>query len=212
MGQKPKFLRLNIQFFSDSTNSGADDQNTDPAANPEDSQSSSGGNTQQTSQEDTKLFKQEEVNNIAAKEAKKAQEKLLKQLGVSDFKSAKEGLDRLKEIQDSQKTEAEKQAELLKEFETNNQTLTSENETLKAQISAMKAGVKADSVADVVTLAQNLLSDDTDMAAAIQKVVEKYPHFAEQDQEETEKPHFTNGQHQKQSPTELDAWTAAFKK
>src|SRR5690606_39528585 len=38
-----------------------------------------------------KLFTQEDVNRIAAREAKEAQEKLLKQLGIEDFESAKEG-------------------------------------------------------------------------------------------------------------------------
>ena len=60
-----------------------------------------------------KLFRQEDVNNIVAREAKKAQEKLLKQLGIDDFDSAKEGLEKFREWQESQKTEAEKQAEQL---------------------------------------------------------------------------------------------------
>src|SRR5690625_5061905 len=63
------------------------------------------------------LFKQEDVNNIVAKEAKKAQEKLLKQLGIDDFKSAKEGMEKFREWQDAQKTEAEKQAEQLQKLE-----------------------------------------------------------------------------------------------
>src|SRR5690606_41968312 len=58
-----------------------------------------------------KLFTQEDVNRIAAREAKEAQEKLLKQLGIEDFESAKEGLQKFREWQEAQKTEAEKQAE-----------------------------------------------------------------------------------------------------
>lgn len=205
---RDRLLRLNLQHFAEEGAGGAN--NPDPAVTPEDQQQS-GQDPQNPSNEGEKTFTQEDVNSIAAKEAKKAQEKLLKQLGVSDFKSAKEGLEKLKEIQDSQKTEAEKQAERLQEFETQNQTLSSENETLKAQISAMKLGVNADSVPDVVALAKNYVSDEVDMNAAMQMVVEKYPHFKEQQQEETPQPKFTNGEHKKQPSSELEAWAAAFK-
>jgi len=149
-----------------------------------------------------KLFRQEDVNNIVAKEAKKAQEKLLKQLGINDFDSAKEGLKKFREWQESQKSEAEKQAERLQKLESDYNSVSEENASLKAQIAAMKAGVKADSVEDVVVLAKTLVDDETDMDSAIKKVIEKYPHFAEEKQEQ--KPSFTTGQHTKEG--NLDAF------
>ncbi|MFJ8517705.1 hypothetical protein [Lysinibacillus xylanilyticus] len=138
---------------------------------------------------------------------------MLKELDISDFKDAKEGLSKIKEWQDSQKTEQEKQIEQLNELKINQETLTDENSVLKAQISAMKAGVNADYVTDVVTLAKTMVSDDVDMEAAISKVVEKYPHFAqvEVEKEEMPKPKFSTGQHNKQTTTEAEAWAAAFK-
>ncbi|MED3841674.1 Uncharacterised protein [Niallia circulans] len=158
-----------------------------------------------------KTFTQEDVNNLVAKEAKKAQEKLLKQLGVEDFNNAKEGLTKFKEWQESQKTEAEKQAERLKELEANYSNTSNENAILKAQISAMKAGVLAESVEDVVTLAKTMVSDDLDMDAAIAKVVEKYPHFAQKQEKVDEpKPSFSLGKHEKQPSSEMDAWLEAF--
>lgn len=158
-----------------------------------------------------KKFTQEDVNNLVSKEAKKAQEKLLKQLGVEDFNNAKEGLNKFKEWQESQKTEAEKQAERLQELETNYSNTSNENATLKAQISAMKAGVLAESVEDVVTLAKTMVNDDLDMDAAIAKIVEKYPHFAQQQEKVDEpKPSFSTGKHEKQPSSEMDAWLEAF--
>lgn len=170
-----------------------------------------GGGKESTPPE--KTFTQEDVNNLVKRESSKQQEKMLKELGISDFKDAKEGLAKFKEWQDSQKTEQEKQAERLKELEINQTSLSDENSVLKAQISAMKAGVIADYVTDVVTLAKTMVSDDMDMDTAISKVVEKYPHFAqvEVEKEETPKPKFSTGQHQKQSTTEAEAWAAAFK-
>src|SRR5690554_5439248 len=147
-----------------------------------------------------KLFTQEDVNRIAAREAKEAQEKLLKQLGIEDFESAKEGLQKFREWQEAQKTEAEKQAERLKKLEESNQTL-------KAQLAALEAGVNPDSVADVVILAKNMMSDDLDMKGAIQKVLEKYPHFKASAKEE-QKPTFTTGEHKK--PAGVDPFIAGL--
>lgn len=172
------------------------------------------GGEQQTAEQqaEARTFSQEDVNNIVAREVKKAQEKLFRELGIEDFNSAKEGLQKFREWQESQKTEAEKQAERLKELETNYQNVSSENETLKAQLSALKAGVNPDSVQDVVILAKAMVNEDVDMDQAIQKVLEKYPHFkAQQEPQQEQKPTFTTGQHSKQPQTELDKWLSAFK-
>lgn len=57
------------------------------------------------------MIPQSQVGGLIAKTKKEAIEDLLKDLGVEDVKSAKEGITRLKELQDAQKTEAEKLAE-----------------------------------------------------------------------------------------------------
>lgn len=169
------------------------------------------GTNQETQQAEVKTFTQDDVSGIVAKEAKKAQEKLLKQLGVEDFNSAKEGLAKLKEYQDAQKTESEKQAEKLKRLEESYNATSSENESLKAQLSALKAGVNAESINDVVVLAKTLVNDEVDMDTAIGQVIEKYPHFAQkQVAEEQNKPSFTQGEHKKEQVSELDKWKAAF--
>jgi hypothetical protein len=196
------WLRLNLQHFADDGGDGGGG-GQDPTPTPagdggQDQQPQDPQDPQKTN--DEKLFTQQEVQNIAAKEAKKAQEKLLKQLGIEDFNSAKEGLQKFKEWQESQKTEAQKQAERLQKLESDYNTISQENASLKAQIAAMKAGVHADYVEDVVILAQRLVNDDTTIDDAIAKVVEKYPHFKEaQQQQQDQKPQFSTGTHQKQT-------------
>ncbi|UYG93193.1 hypothetical protein [Cytobacillus firmus] len=164
-------------------------------------------------QDPPKTFTQEELNGIAAKEAKKAQEKLLKQLGIEDFENAKEGMKKFQEWQEGQKTEAQKQQEQLQNLETNFKTVSEENTSLKAQVSAMKAGVNAESLEDVVTLAKTMVSDEVSMDDAIAKVVEKYPHFKGEVQQEQQgqNPKFTLGGHNKQPQTEVEKWMNAFK-
>jgi hypothetical protein len=156
---------------------------------------------QQQQQQEMKTFTQEDVNNIVAREVKKTQEKLLKQLGIEDFNSAKEGLQKFREWQESQKTEAQKQAERLQQLEQQFNTVQQEKENLLAQLAAVKAGVHADYVEDVIVLAQRLVNEDTTIDDAIAKVIEKYPHFKEapQQPEQQPKPTFTVGTHQKSS-------------
>lgn len=202
-------LRLNLQHFAE-----GDPPADPPAGDPTPTDPPSGGNnpTDPPAGEPDKTFSQEDVNNIATKEARKAQEKLFKELGIEDFDNAKEGMKQFKEWQDAQKTEAEKQTEKLTNLEKSHADVQSENQTLKAQVSAVKAGVNADSVEDVVTLAKNLVSDDVDMDAAIKKVMEKYPHFAGENQEQEEgKPSFSTGKHSKKPTTDAEQWLNAFK-
>jgi hypothetical protein len=154
-------------------------------------------NTQQEQQQE-KMLSQSDVSNLVAKETKKAQEKLLKQLGIEDFNSAKDGLSKFREWQESQKTEAQKQAEQLQQTESNFKAVSEENTSLKAQLSALKVGVNADSVEDVVTLAKTMVTDELTIDDAIAKVVEKYPHFkGEVEQQQQPNIKFTTGQHQK---------------
>lgn len=186
-------------------------QNTQNQTADQPADTNQAGGEQQTAEQqaEARTFSQEDVNNIVAREVKKAQEKLFRELGIEDFNSAKEGLQKFREWQESQKTEAEKQAERLKELETNYQHVSSENETLKAQLSALKAGVNPDSVQDVVILAKAMVNDDVDMDQAIQKVLEKYPHFkAQQEPQQEQKPTFTTGDHKK--PAGVDPFVAAL--
>src|SRR5690554_4838837 len=167
---------------------------------------------QPEAQDSGRVFSQEDVNNLVAREVKKAQEKLLKQLGIEDFNSAKEGLQRFREWQESQKTEAERQAEQLQKLQEQSKSLADENEQLKAKLTAVQAGVRPDSIDDVVVLAKNYLGDGVDLNAAIKKVLEKYPHFAaaQQQQPEDKKPKFTIGDHKKADG--LDPFVAALLK
>ena len=187
-----RFLPLNLQFFAEGGEGG--DQTPVEQSGGQENKT---GTAPEKAEE--KLFRQEDVNNIVAREVKKTQEKLLKELGIDDFENAKEGLQKFREWQESQKTEQEKMQETLKKLQTDNEALANENANLKAQLAALKQGVKADSLEDVVALAERLVNDETTIDDAIKQVIEKYPHFAEKanEEEQEQKPKFTTGQHTK---------------
>lgn len=225
---KKFLLSLDIQQFADGDggDAGSGDAGADSGNNNGDDQGStntdsnkSSDDSSSSSKKQDKSFSQEDVNNLVAREAKKATEKLLKQLGVTDFKSAKDGLDKFKEIQESQKTDAQKAAERAKELEGTNQALTSQVSTLGAQLAALKADVNPDSLDDVIVLANNLVSDEKTIDDAIQEVLKKYPNFkrsATQQQKSDDgkkPPKFTDGNHDSKDgkQTEVDQWMSAFK-
>lgn len=148
----------------------------------------SGESKVQESTEQARTFSQEEVNGLVAKESKKAQEKIFKSLGFEDIKSAKEGFEKLKAWEDSQKSESEKSAEALNAKEQELAKALSDNKTLSAQLSALKQGVIADSVDDVIALSERLVSDEVSIDDAIKQILTKYPQFGTKQEQDEEKP------------------------
>lgn len=177
-------LHMNYQLFAADTGADGGSGETDADQKDTGTEEKNGTGETETKPEDEKTFTQKDVNSIAAKEARKAQEKLFKEVGIEDFDNAKEGLQKFKEWQDSQKTEAEKQSEAVESLQGEKEALTNTVSQLEAQISAMNAGVDGESVEDVIALAERLVNDDTDIDAAIKQVIDKYPHFAGADKEE----------------------------
>lgn len=55
--------------------------------------------------------------------------------------------------------------------------VTAENTSLRRSVACYKAGIKAESVEDAMTLAAHMVNDNTDFDAALLKVLEKYPNF-----------------------------------
>nr|DAX32404.1 MAG TPA: Major capsid protein [Caudoviricetes sp.] len=148
----------------------------------------SGDKKVQESTEQARTFSQEEVNGLVAKESKKAQENIFKSLGFEDIKSAKEGFEKLKAWEDSQKSESEKSAEALNAKEQELAKALSDNKTLSAQLSALKQGVNTDSVDDVIALSERLVSDEVSIDDAIKQILTKYPQFGTKQEQDEEKP------------------------
>lgn len=141
-----------------------------------------------------KTFTQNDVNNLVARESKSAQEKLLKDLGIEDFENAKDGLKKFQEWQESQKTEAEKQAEALEKASTQLTEKEALIGRLEAEKQALIQGVNAESIDDVILLAQAKVNEETTIEKAIEAVITQYPHFKNVTEEDNveRKPKFVN--------------------
>lgn len=134
--------------------------------------SEGGEGGQGTGGQSGKTFTQEDVNRLLKNEKESAKKALLKELGVEDAKSAKEGLAKYKEILDKDKTAAEKTGENLAAETKAKQEAEKRALLAEAKVEVLSAGCKPDYLDDVITLAMTKVSDDKDLAAVVKEMKE----------------------------------------
>ncbi|MFX3618719.1 MAG: hypothetical protein ACE3JK_14520 [Sporolactobacillus sp.] len=141
---------------------------------------------------------------------KKAQAAILKQLGVSDVKTAKANLKAYQEHLESQKSEAEKQADKLAQYEKSLQEKDAAIAHANAKVSALSKGVKADAVDDVI----KLVGDSEDVEKALENILTKYPQFKQETtQQDEDKPKPSFGDKNYKPPkkaADKEKWANAF--
>lgn len=204
-----------LQFFADggsaegsqTTDAGANEDVTNPPVDDPDNSNPDG-----KSGDEEETFSQEQLNAIASRENKKGQNKILKELGIANINDAKEGLAAFKEWQENQKTNEQKLNDAIEEHKNKSQSLEEENGTLKASLAAMKLDVNADSLGDVLVLAQAKTSDEVTIEEAIEEVLNKYPHFKKTQEEATKpKPQIAVPKKKEQELSDAEKWEQAFK-
>ncbi|CAW92163.1 hypothetical protein [Streptococcus equi] len=133
----------------------------------------------ENSQSENKTFTQDDLTRVGTKEHSKGYNKALKELGFDDADSAQEALKAYRDWQESQKSEAEKQAEVLAAKDKELEEALANNKALNAKLAAMSLGVNVDSIDDVIALSERLVTDEISIDDAIKKVLDKYPHFGQ---------------------------------
>jgi hypothetical protein len=122
-------------------------------------------NTQQNENNNTddtsKKFSQNDVNRMIKSEKEKAKAALLKELGVTDFKSAKDGFAAYMKSVEDNKTDLQKANEALEISKTNENNLRTENEKLQINIKVLAAGVNADNVDDFTAIVMSKVNETT---------------------------------------------------
>lgn len=123
-----------------------------------------------------------EINESALKSRiERAKEKAvaekLKELGVESIDDVKSAMQKIKEIEDANKSDLEKLQAEKEELNAKMQELQEKATKAEYNAAIVKAGVKSDYADDVLVLAKQKVSDEKDINAAINEIVEKYPHF-----------------------------------
>lgn len=150
--------------------------------------------------EETKTFTQDELDKIVKERVARAKKE----------QPSKEELEAFKQWQESQKTEEEKKNEALTNAEKARVAAEEKALALEAKVTCLTKGVTANSVDDVVILAKAMVNDDLTMEQAINKVLEKYPSFKGDNQQEEQKPFKLGVSTQKQKENTNDALARAF--
>lgn len=157
---------IGLQFFAEG---GQDKPNEDP--NGEDPKGGDPRNNPPGEQNrGARTFTQEEVNRMMRDEKESAKKSLLRELGVDDAKTAKEGLAKYREILDKDKTDAERAkeglaAETKAKGEAERRALLAE-----AKVEALSAGCNPTYLDDLITLATSRVTEDKDLSAVIKEM------------------------------------------
>lgn len=131
---------------------------------------------------DTKETTQEEKTFTQADVDKLIQERVARE---KKNQLSKDELKAYNDWKESQKTEEEKKNEALTNAEKARLAAEEKATALEAKVTCLSKGVIATSVDDVVVLAKAMVTDELNIEQAIDKVLEKYPSFkGEQQQEE----------------------------
>ena len=173
--EKNTLKSIGLQFFAE----GGADGGSGTEGSEGGSEGGEGGSDGGTGGKSGKTFTQEEVNRLMKAEKESAKKALLKELGVEDAKSAKEGLAKYKEILDKDKSAAEKAGEALATEQKAKAEAEKRALLAEAKVEVLSAGCKPEYLDDVITLAMTKVSDDKDLAAVVKEMKEdtKYSAF-----------------------------------
>lgn len=152
--------------------------------------------------EETKTFTQDQLDEIV-------KERIAR---VKKGQPSKEDLEAFNTWKESQKTEEEKKNEALTNAEKARLAAEEKATALEAKVTCLSKGVIATSVDDVVTLAKAMVTEEVSIEKAIDKVLEKYPSFKgeQQQQQENNKGFKIGADFQKQKENPNDALARAF--
>ena len=177
-------------------NGGADTGNVDTKETETDTKE-----TTQTETKEAKSYTQDELDKLIESRVSRERKKIMNDEEYKKYEAWKE----------SQKTEEEKRNEAL----TNDEQakIVAEERALLAEtkVTCLSKGVIAASVDDVVILAKAMVTEEVTIEQAIDKVLEKYPSFkGEQQQQEENKGFKVGAGSQKQKENPNDALARAF--
>lgn len=150
--------------------------------------------------EEPKTFTQEELDAIVKERVARAKK----------GQPSKEDLEAFNSWKESQKTEEEKKSEALTNAEKAKLAAEERANNLEAKVTCLSKGVIATSVDDVVVLAKAMVTEELTIEQAIDKVLEKYPSFKGEQQQEEQKGFIIGAGGQKQKENSNDSLSRAF--
>lgn len=162
---------IGLQFFAEEGGAGLGE------AGGENNPGTQGAGSESTGAEPGKTFTQNDVNALLKREKESAKKALLKELGVEDAKSAKEGLAKYKELLERDQSEGEKAKTALSESEKAKSQAEARAALAEAKVEVLSSGCRPEYLDDVITLAMNRVSEDKDVKSVVEDM-KKDPKYA----------------------------------
>lgn len=156
---------IGLQFFAEGEGTGS--EGGAGGAGDGDNPGTSGAGAEGTGAESGKTFTQSDVNAMLKREKEAAKKALLKELGVEDATSAKEGLAKYKEILEKDKTDVQKATEALSTSEQARKEAEAKAALAEAKVEILSAGCNPDYLEDVIILAMARVTDDKDVKSVV---------------------------------------------
>ena len=138
-------------------------------------------NEDKNKNDEGKTFTQAELNDMIEKTKKSVQESILKGLGISDFKNAKDGLAKYKEWAESQKTEAQKIEEEKQRLAEESKNISSKMREFEIKNAVLSSGVKPNLVEKVVKLVK--AEGEEDFNKSLENILKEFPEFKDEKEE-----------------------------
>lgn len=129
-------------IYYDADKGGAGGNSGDKGAGNEGSGSGDPAHNSNGAGADAKSYTQDELNRMFSERARQAEGSLLKKLGFEKVEDAQAALNRLKTIDDGQKTDLQKAQDKVAELTKNNETLINQQKAQIAQYEVMLAAGK----------------------------------------------------------------------
>lgn len=126
--------------------------------------------TTQTETSAEKTFTQADVNRMMAAEKESGRKSILKELGITDVATAKEGLQKYQEYLNNQKSELQKAQESQVQLQNNYDKALKEANHMKNCMAALKLGANPDSVEELTVLIASKVTEEKNFETVLSEM------------------------------------------
>ena len=168
---KGYLVKLNPSMYED-------DKDEDDKGDQEDDEDGDGDDG-----EPEKKFSQEDIDRIAGKTRKETIERFAKEFDMTK-EEATEALKNVKTAKEKDMTESQKLKKQLDEQKEAQTAAEKKAEKAERKVSLMAKKIPSDKHDDVILLAEKLVDDTTTFDQAVAKILEKYPSFSGESEED----------------------------
>lgn len=117
-----------------------------------------------------KTFTQADVNRMMAAEKESGRKSILKELGITDVATAKEGLQKYQEYLNNQKSELQKAQENQTQLQNNYDKAIQEANHMKNCMAAIKLGANPDSVEELTVLIASKVTEEKNFETVLSEI------------------------------------------